>query len=283
MWISHYHDDHNQSVNAVRRQFGTKVYVQKELQDIFENPTAYSMPCLNPENIHVDRALSEGEVINWKEFKLTFYYFPGQTLYHDGVLVERGGTRLFETGDSFANFGIDDYCSYNRNFLGDEPGYERCFNLLLKLAPDTLLASHWGLLPFSKENMEHGLELLRERRPLFAALLAWDDPNFGLDPSWVRGYPYRQAVLPGQHVTLEARIYNHSGSAREASVELRAPAGWRVQQAGPITIPPHTEGNIRIAAQAPSTPRDREVLGLAVHFGGRDLGELTEVVVDYLR
>ena len=23
------------------------------------------------------------------------------------------------TGDSYADFGIDDYCSYNRNFLGE--------------------------------------------------------------------------------------------------------------------------------------------------------------------
>jgi glyoxylase-like metal-dependent hydrolase (beta-lactamase superfamily II) len=284
MWISHYHDDHVQSVNAVRRQFGTKVYVQKEMQDILENPTAYSMPCLNPESIHVDHALAEGEVINWKGFKLTFYYFPGQTIYHDGVLVEHAGTRIFHTGDSFANFGIDDYCIYNRNFVGDEPGYEQCFKLLLRLQPDMLLASHWGLLPLSQDNLQRGLELLRQRRELYAALLAWEDPNFGLDPSWVRAYPYRQAVLPGQRVTLEARIYNHAGSSRQASVELRAPSGWQVQAAGPIMIPAHRERAIRFTAQAPANPAERrEVLGLAVHFGGRDLGEMSEAIVDYLQ
>ena len=283
IWITHYHDDHTQSVNAVRREFGSKVYVQKELQDILENPTAYSMPCLLPENIRVDHPLSEGEVINWKGFKLTFFYFPGQTLYHDGLLVERDGTRLSHTGDSFANFGIDDYCSYNRDLLGSEPGYERCFSLLLRLQPGMLLASHWGLLPFLKENMQQAQDLFRQRRELFSALLAWDDPNFGLDPAWVRAYPYRQAVLPGQSVTLEARVYNHSGSAQRASVELRAPSGWRVQQAGAVMVPPHTEGKIRITALAPSAPsQDREVLGLAVHFAGRDLGEFAEAIIDYL-
>lgn len=284
IWITHYHDDHTQSVNAVRREFGSKVYVQKELQDIFENPTAYSMPCLLPENIHVDHTLSEGEVVNWKGFKLTFYYFPGQTLYHDGLLVERGGTKVFHTGDSFANFGIDDYCSYNRDFLGDEQGYQRCFSLLLRLEPDMLLASHWGLLPYSKENIQQAQDLLRQRRQLFSALLAWDDPNFGLDPSWVRAYPYRQAVLPGQSVTLEARVYNHSGTPQRASVELRAPSGWRVQQPGAVMVPAHTEGNIRFTALAPSAPsQDREVLGLAVHFAGRDLGEFAEAIIDYLQ
>jgi len=284
LWITHYHDDHVQSVNAARREFGAKVYAQKELQDILENPTAYSMPCLNPESIHVDHPLSEGEVVNWKGFKLTFYYFPGQTFYHDGVLVEHGGTRLFHTGDSFANFGIDDYCSYNRNLLGDEPGYEQCFRLLARLRPDWLLAAHWGPLPFSSEYIQKAQDLVRERRGLLVALLPWDDPNFGLDPSWVRAYPYRQAVFPGDSVTMEARVYNHAGAARQVSAELRVPAGWSAQAAGPVTIPPHTEGKIRLHAVSPLSPAQRrDVLGLAVRFGSRDLGEVTEAIIDYLQ
>ncbi len=284
IWITHYHDDHNQSINAVRREYGAKFYLQKELQDVLENPYAYTMPALTPESIHVDHPLSEGEVINWKGYKMTGYYFPGQTIFHDGLLIEHDGTRIFMTGDSYADFGIDDYCSYNRNFLGkDEPGYDRCFRLLLKLKPDMLVASHWGPLPYSDEYMEKGLKLFEERRALFSALFPWIDPNFGLDPSWVRAYPYRQFILPGQRVTIEARVYNHGGSPCQVSAELRAPSGWRVEKAAPATIPAHTEGKIRLAAVAPAHPlRRREVLGLAVHFEGRDLGEIAEALVDYL-
>ena len=285
IWITHYHDDHDQSINEVRREYGAKFYVQKELQDVLENPYAYSMPALTPECIHVDHALAEGEVINWKGYKMTGYYFPGQTIYHDGLLIERDGTRLFMTGDSFADFGIDDYCSYNRNFLGkDEPGYEQCFRLLLKLKPDLLVASHWGPQPYSDEYMQKGLNSLEERRELFSKLFPWDDPNFGLDPSWIRAYPYRQFVLPGQLVTIEARIYNHGAVPRQATAELRAPSGWRIREAGHLTIPPHAEGKIRLTAVAPTNPLSRrEVLGLAVHFGGRDLGEIAEALVDYLQ
>ena len=112
----------------------------------------------------------------------------------------------------------------------------------------------------------------------------WDDPNFGLDPAWVRAYPYRQFILPGQLVTIEARIYNHGGSPRQASAELRAPSGWRIEKAAPVTIPAHTEGKIRLIAVAPEHPPfRREVLGLAVHFEGRDLGEIAEALVDYLK
>ncbi len=284
IWITHYHDDHTQSINAVRSAYGAKFYVQKELQDVLENPYAYSMPATTPESIHVDHALSEGEVIDWKGYKLTGYYFPGQTIYHDGLLIEHDGTRIFMTGDSYADFGIDDYCSNNRNFLGpDDPGYEQCYRLLLKLKPDVLVASHWGPVPYSDEYMQKGLKLFEERRGLFAKMFPWDDPNFGLDPEWVRAYPYRQFVLPGQLVTVEARVYNHGGTPREASAELRAPAGWRVQKADSVMIPPHTEGRIRLKVLAPSNPlRRREVLGLAVHFAGRNLGETAEAIVDYL-
>lgn len=30
-------------------------------------------------------------LLRWHEFQLTFFEFPGQTLYHDGLLAERDG------------------------------------------------------------------------------------------------------------------------------------------------------------------------------------------------
>ena len=286
VWISHYHDDHVASVNDLRRKYGTKVYAQQELRDILENPTAYCMPCLFPESIHIDHPVSEGEVIHWKGYKLTGYYFPGQTLYHDGTLIERDGTRVFMTGDSFANWGIDDYCSFNRNFIGkdgDINGYARCLKLLLDLKPDLLMAAHWGPEPVSEQYLEQTLALLEERHELMASLFPWDDPNFGLDPYWVRTYPYRQKILKGQTVTFEVKIYNHSDSARRASVNLRAPEGWQLGKPGSTMIRPHSEGKVRLTARASNNPAHRrEVLGVDVRFGDRDLGEITEAIVDYL-
>ncbi|HLI35597.1 MAG TPA: hypothetical protein VKW70_11165, partial [Terriglobia bacterium] len=206
---------------------------------------------------------------------------------HHGLLIEHDGARIFMTGDSFANWGIDDYCSYNRNFIGEDgrkAGYECCLRLLLELKPDMLMAAHWGPEPVSQQYLEKTLDLLEERRRLFKALFPWDDPNFGLDPHWVRVYPYRQSILPGQPVTLEARIFNHSDSQRPAAVELRTPQGWQAQKSSAVAIPAHTEGAIRLVAQAPSHPPvRRQVLGLAVQFGGRDFGEITEAIVDYLQ
>ena len=286
IWVSHYHDDHLQMINYVRRKYGGQVYAQQELEDILENPRSYAMPALDPDSIHVDHSLSEGEVIHWHGYKLMAYYFPGQTIYHDGLLIEHDGTRVFMTGDSFANWGIDDYSSFNRNFLGKDGavnGYERCIRLLLRLKPDLLVAAHWGGEPVSEEYLRKTLQLLQEREAAFSRLFPWDDVNFGLDPYWVRTYPYRQSIRKGQRVTIGVKIYNHADVPRQASVRLRVPSGWRTEKGGSVTIAAHTEGTIRLRALAPQNPpQRRQVLGVTVRFGGRNLGELAEAIVDYL-
>ena len=283
LWITHYHDDHTQQVNVAKSKYGARVYVERHMVGIIENPLGYAMPCLFPESIRVDRALEDGESFEWKGFRLTAYHFPGQTLYHDGLLVERDGLRVFFTGDSFANFGVDDYCSQNRCFLGPDVGYEKCLKLLLDLKPDLLVAAHWGPVPISVDYLRRALDLFTEREKLFARLFAWDDPNFGLDPCWIRCYPYRQKALPGERVTVEARIYNHSSRAKAASAELRVPAGWAPPPVAKATIRARSEASIRFQLTTPRTPvRRRQVLGLTADFDGIRLGEFAEAIVDFL-
>lgn len=241
------------------------------------------MPALHPEFIRVDHPLQDNESFQWKEFKMTAYDFPGQTLYHGGLLVERGGERVFFTGDSIGFFGLDDYCSYNRCFLGPGVGYEKCLKLLIDLKPTMLMAAHYGPGWVSEEYLQSGLQKLHEREEVAARLFPWDNPNVALDPYWIYAYPYRQTVLPGTRLTLEARIMNHSTRAKTALVELRLPNGWKSEPGGSVTIPPGRERRIRLHAVAPLHPRRaRDVLALVVTFDGRYLGEFAEALVDYL-
>jgi hypothetical protein len=284
LWITHYHDDHTEFVNAAKRQFGAKVYVQRELADIIENPTAYQMPCLFPESIRIDRVMEHGETIHWKGFRLTAYHFPGQTLYHGGLLAERNGFKVFFTGDSITNWGVDDYCSQNRCFLGTDVGYGKCFEILLDTQPGMLVAAHWGPEPVSAEYLKKTRAFFTEREKLLKDLLPYDNVNFGTDPCWIRAYPYRQRVLPGSQVDIEARVMNHSSKPKNVRADLRLPAHW---QAGPLTggirVPAKNEGRIRLKALAPPAPdRRRDVIGLAVTVDGQPLGEFAEAIVDYL-
>ncbi len=286
VWISHYHDDHVISINDLRRQYGTKVYAQKELVDILERPTAYSLPCIYPESIHVNHALSDGEVFHWKGYKMTGFYYPGQTIYHDGLLVEHDGENVFMNGDAFINWGLEDDCIYNRCFLGKDGanyGFEKCARLLLKLKPQVLLAAHYGAVPFSPEYLEAAIETLQERSKLFNKVFPWDDCNFGIDPTWIRAYPYRQTILKGQEVVIEVRAFNHSDSPRRLWATLRVPEGWQPGKSGSTIIPAHSEGTVRLTAVASKNPANSlEVLGVAVQFDDRRLGEFTEAIVDYL-
>jgi glyoxylase-like metal-dependent hydrolase (beta-lactamase superfamily II) len=284
IWITHYHDDHTQLVNEAKRRFGAKVYVQRGMLDIIENPLAYQMPCLFPEPIRIDHPLEHGQTIEWKGFKLTAYDFPGQTIYHDGLLVEKDGFKAFFTGDSFANWGIDDYCSQNRCFLGRDTGYEKCFQILLQTQPNILVAAHWGPLPVSSEYLNRSLALLQEREKLYERLFPHKSVNFGTDPCWIRAYPYRQTALPGGLVEMEARVMNHSAKPINVRVNLQLPEGWKSGIIQKETgIPARTEGRIRLQATAPSSPgRRRQVLGLSAVIDGSPMGEFAEAIVNFL-
>jgi glyoxylase-like metal-dependent hydrolase (beta-lactamase superfamily II) len=284
IWITHYHDDHTEFVNVAKRRFGARVYVQREMLDIIENPTAYQMPCLFPESIRVDHPMEDGETLEWKGFKLTAYHFPGQTLYHDGLLAEKDGFKVFFTGDSFANWGVDDYCSQNRCFMGREVGYERCFKVLLQAKPDILMAAHWGPLPVSSEYLKKSIALFQDRERLCQKLFPHDDANFGTDPCWIRAYPYRQKVLPGSHTEIEARVMNHSPKTKRVRVALNLPKGWQASKTkGEMEIPARTEGRFRLLAKAPGAPdRRRHVIGLSAVVDDRPFTEFAEAVVDFL-
>src|SRR5207247_7403710 len=164
------------------------------------------MAWLFPESILVDHPMEDEATLEWKGFKLTAYHFPGQTLYHDGLLAEKDGFKVFFTGDSVTNWGVDDYCSQNRCFLGPRAGYQKCFQILLRTNPDMLVAAHWGPEPVTTEYVRKTVSLFEDREKLFGRLFPHDNVNFGLDPSWISAYPYRQSVLPGVPVVIEARV-----------------------------------------------------------------------------
>ena len=139
-------------------------------------------------------------------------------------------------------------------------------------------------MPVSFAYLKESIALFQERESLYQKLFPYDDVNFGTDPSWIRAYPYRQRVLPGAFVEIEARVMNHSKTPKPARVVLNLPKGWTATRArGESVIPARSEGRIRLQATAPSRPeRRRDVIGLSATFGGKPLGEFAEAIVDYL-
>jgi len=193
VFITHYHDDHTDAVAALVAEFGAKVHACGRQVPVLERPGDFRLPCLTRNPIAVTCRHPDGDSWMWKEFKLTIREFPGQTLYHDALLVEREGHEpVLFAGDSFTPSGIDDYCLQNRNFLGEGAGYLLCLGIVEALPPGSWLVNQHvePMFRFDAGRIERMRRTLRDRRPLLAALLPFDDPNFGLDEGWAVLHPY---------------------------------------------------------------------------------------------
>ena len=284
LFITHYHNDHTNEINECLRQFKCPVYACQDSKDIIENPGAYRLPCLTSQGVPNLTAFPDGHKMRWKEFDFTFYYFPGQTLYHDALLVEKdGGEKIFFIGDSFTPSGIDDYCLQNRNLLQQGMGYLYCLDFLRKMPSDYLLINQHVVEPFrySKEQIRHMIDKLKKRRRLLAKLFPWDEPNYGIDERWARIYPYGQKIRPGQNVEISVNIFNHSNSSHTFTVSLNVPKGFRSKsEKASINIQPRKEGEARFEIVVPNDVSEGVyVLTSDIKFDKWDLRHWSEALL----
>ena len=279
IWVTHYHDDHTDHVAKVAKAFGAKVYFHEKIRDIVENPARYRMPCLTTHPITGD-ARGEAETWKWREFNLASYFFPGQTLYHGGLSVEReSGEKLFFVGDSFTPSGTDDYCLQNRNFVHAGEGYRYCLDLLEKLG-----GTHWlinqHVLPMFRYDAGQTARMrseLAKREKLLAELTPLPDANYAVDEGWARIYPYS---AKGKTVSLELRVDNHTGTAQEFRVRWNVPKGWElVRGAERVTVEAHSGGVLPVVLRA-AEPGEVSVLTVDVAFAGFDLRRWTEALLE---
>jgi len=287
IFITHYHDDHTNYINSVAKEFGCPVYATTELKEILENPGAFNLPCLTTESMTNLNIMQDGQKMSWKDFTLTFRFFPGQTIYHDALLFEKSnGESIFFIGDSFTPSGIDDYCLLNRNLLHPGTGYLYCIDILKKLPGKVLLANQHvePLFSFSEQQLDRMTDLLLERNSFLKDLFPWDNVNYGTDEQWVSVYPYSQKVTPGETVEYTVRIFNHSETIKTYIIDPDVPEGFKLdQETASIVIKPQTEGEqsfeIRVAKEA--TPGISLML-TGIKTGNWDLREWSEALIDVL-
>ena len=168
----------------------------------------------------------DGHTMKWKEFQFTFYYLPGQTLYHDALLVEnKNGEGMFFIGDSFSPTGMDDYCLQNRNFIHEGKGYLYCLDLLRRMPGNYWLVNQHIRQPFrfSARQLDFMERQLTQRRSMLIQLFPWDDPNYGLDQRWARVYPYFRNTVTGKSFEINIVVMNHSGIVNDFEIRPHIP------------------------------------------------------------
>jgi glyoxylase-like metal-dependent hydrolase (beta-lactamase superfamily II) len=282
IYITHYHDDHTDMAEALAQEFHCPVYFCREMRDILEHPEAYRMPCLTPNAIRSGHPMGEGETQRWNEFEFTYSYFPGQTIYHGGLVAKKDdGQAIFFVGDSFTPSGMDDYCLLNRNFFQPEKGFLYCLNASKKMSGDYLMINQHvpPAFRFSARQYDFMVEIFEKRRGLIAAMVPWDDPNFGVDEQWARFYPYTAEVAAGGRVELKVILTNHSVKMQEYRVTPHVPGGWKVP-GGPlrVSIGPREERSVSIPV-AVGTAAGLKIVTADVSFGPWDMREWTEAMI----
>ncbi len=285
VFITHYHDDHTDKVNALLADFSCPVIVTPLMADIVKRPHAYRLPCLTTEAIETVTVVPDEYSRRWREFRLTFYDYPGQTLYHSAMLAEHdNGQKLFFLGDSFTPSGIDDYCLQNRNLMHEREGYLRCLEVLAALPSDCMLVNEHVSPAFQFDGAQ--LQLIRktllERKALLAELFPWDEANYGIDERWAQILPYARTARPGETVEMQIRILNHSDLTHEYAVALHGPVGYRTEpQNARLTVEPRREGSVTLRITVPATESDRICVVTAdVAFDKWDLRHWCEAQIE---
>jgi glyoxylase-like metal-dependent hydrolase (beta-lactamase superfamily II) len=282
LWITHYHDDHVDGVPAFQDAFGCETIADESVAQIITNPLAWRLPCISPLAAQVDRRTSDGDAWQWHEYTMTAFHFPGQTFHHGGLLVEGNGLRMFFVGDSFTPSGMDDYCVYNRNFVGREIGLDRCLAILQALQPEILFNPHVELgFSFSAEQYAAMRENLVRRREVLAKLLPWDDPNLGIDDQWVFCHPYEQHVRAGDRAALDLVATNHCDSAGLLAAQLTLPAYWRESELrAQVLLPPSCCRQASFGFRVPEgTGPGRYAVPVSVTFRDTQFPQIAEAVI----
>lgn len=296
-WVSHYHDDHVDALPRLAQTFGCPIIADRSLAEIVEHPRRFFLPCISPNSAPVDRITEDGDSWQWREFRLTACHFPGQTLYHGGLLVEGQGTSVLFVGDSFAPTGLDDYCAGNRNFLRWGHGLRRCLDLLRLYRPEYLVNQHQEqAFRFTDEHLDYLEAALAKREALLSDLLPWPHPDFGTDEWWVRTYPYQQEAAPGSLIAVDVQFTNHGPGAVPASAEPVLPEGWQWESSRSSSqglVPPETSGLIRPSSDTrpdgyarlwlrlpENAAPGRHVIPFRVTWGGRYLGQVRHCLVE---
>lgn len=281
--ITHYHDDHTDLAQRLAEEWRCPVVSTPFHKTILETPTAFHMPCLTDKPVRGIKEMASGESRQWHEFRLTKFDMPGQTLYHDGLLVEKDGAeKIFFVGDSFTPTGLDDYCLLNRNPLGNGMGFIAALGVLRRLPAGALLINQHvtPVFRFSPAQLDEMERSLRSRRELLKDLIAWDDPNFGLDEQWIRLEPHGQTLAPGKIATFRAILRNPSTRAVHAVVTPRTP--WS-PQSKPVRLDaaPGREAAVEFRVEIPARiAPGLHVITADVQIGTRLLREWCEAVIE---
>ena len=106
------------------------------------------------------------------------------------------------------------------------------------------------LFRFTAEEKSFLLDRYRDRRKLISEFVNWDHVDYAIDSQWASFYPYGQTATPGQSLSTDVRIHNHSIVSRSFTVKLAGKWISNIEQKS-IEIAPRETGVLTFSLKVP--------------------------------
>ncbi len=284
---THMHDDHINGFPHLARHFGTRIWCYENMVDILENPRGQNLGCTLGEPVQVARSFKNGEKFKWEEFEFEIAHSPGHTEYQMALFTTLDGSRVAFTGDAiFQNPLKDGTLRHNLIFRNhvENDSHLKSIRAIIDREPTLIAPGHGQPYQVDQAILLATEQKLRKQQQFFTDLLPEGETDFGLDPSWVKIYPYQILLTPGVPQTIEIRVQNYNASPMKIEAALVAPSEWRIEpDIVRLDIPARSTQAARLTATAPKSwnaPGPRFAIAADVVRDGKYLGEITEAVVE---
>ncbi|MBZ5543263.1 MAG: MBL fold metallo-hydrolase [Acidobacteriia bacterium] len=285
---SHMHDDHLNGFPHLVRHYGAKIWCFENMVDVLQKPRGYNLGCILAEPIKVDRSIRHGEKFRWEEFEFTVFHSPGHTEYQMAMFAEIDGARVAFTGDALfpADPGAPYQLRHNlifRNWVEND-SHVRSLRTILEHEPTLIAPGHGKPFLGVKEDMEDLKHRLEKHQEYFYSVIADPDCNFGMNPSWVRLYPYQLQARAGSSVPVELHVRNYRAKPMQMEAALVLPAGWGASpEVAELSVPASGDSSAGFTLTVPQDwdrAMPRVALAADIMADGQYLGEIAEGVVD---
>ncbi len=287
---SHMHDDHMNGFPHLIRHLGARVWCYENMVDIFENPRGHNLGCTLGEPFKVDRSFRHRESFRWEEFDFEMTHSPGHTEYQMALFVTIDGARVAFTGDAFftnpsapPGEGALRHNLIFRNHVESDSHIKSIRNIL-DHEPNLIAPGHGKPFLVNRADLLFTEEKMRKQKDLFHQVIADRDPEYGMDPSWVKIYPYQMSIRPGESGRGEIRVQNYRSSPVKMEVALVLPEGWTatpevLRFEAPARGHARQSFELRTGRERPRG-LPRVAIAADVMCDGKYLGQITEAVVD---
>lgn len=236
---SHYHLDHSDGLNALRRRYGAQVWLHPRVAEPVRDRDRYDLPWLPAESVIADRMLPEDGAFTWCEYELTSHNYPGQTRWHAAICGRVDGLRVLFSGDNYQPptrwNGTGGFCAFNGSRF--QTGFAVSASRALALHPDIVCNGHRCVYRFSRTHYRRILHWTKRAEAAVRNLCPGDSWLMQYDYHAVRFQPFVMRAAPGTTLVLELVVHNHAATALPVAAAVIAPAGWSV-------TPTEVEGTI---------------------------------------